>query len=770
MESEEKHPAMKVTWQCPGCEKMITEDDMLLYGDGTCGDKKCEILAAQEKAMRQEAIERKLHELEQKKIRKALRLKGEVEDKVKAGLTSACAQERNPFDISSMSKSQKKRHKRKLVKMAKSSIVPEPPQTPASAFQFPENPVPAGNITFSSLPRPTTLNPALSNPFKAPSPPSPNTPVKTETDDDVLTPYIPQPLYMAENRPTARKPNTRYQRAGSWQGQSGFLDPNPVIEIRPQDPNAPTPTEGLNLDHAPDLITEENFFEVVAPPPKPTRGRDSRPKSGKQRASVSLPKVSFPKGYFDIARTNTPLGKKPGALTPDDPGPARYPMLWEENYLKDSPAVSAALDNVDSLKPVEEESENTVEMGRKPSPERPELVGESKESPRTQSTVADIPPAVSPFVVPTLADIDLLLNQESNSGGITSLPASRAGPSSPEPDPRPVTTSTGNPTPRTNKFGPRFKRALKRGASSRSYTNPNPGDTGNPTPRTDKIGPRFREALVKGASSRSYTAPTPGSAGNPTPHTARPEQPAGYQDKPPASLVGTFPAPEQQAVQKPVVRYHLMTREPRGPHTDSSPPNLPSNVGGSGWDPDTFRSLVESFDGTAQEGIFAKTEMIAIGYVDKAAYKKPAQKLYFDTAREAVSLVAAINSCDRDYRRFMLTLKGKIEKFHRTQVGGIRNYYDNIIKPRDQHGRPRSDCGRSDTIRIALEQERARTLGALKARYDKVARSPDAESPGDFGVIDQLLIDKSTFGPPDLVLILRALSYLCFLMANVELR
>ena len=102
--------------------------------------------------MHQEAIERKLHEMEVKENPQSPKVEGEVEDRVKAGLTSACVQEKNPFDVSTMSKSQKKRHKRKLMKLAKSSIVPEPPQMLASAFQFLENPVPAETSPFLHSP------------------------------------------------------------------------------------------------------------------------------------------------------------------------------------------------------------------------------------------------------------------------------------------------------------------------------------------------------------------------------------------------------------------------------------------------------------------------------------------------------------------------------------------------------------------------------------------------------------------------------------------
>ena len=71
-------------------------------------------------------------------------------------------------------------------------------------------------------------------------------------------------------------------------------------------------------------------------------------------------------------------------------------------------------------------------------------------------------------------------------------------------------------------------------------------------------------------------------------------------------------------------------------------------------------------------------------------------------------------------------------------------------------------------LRATLEEERKRTLLAMRIRHERIVRSTDSAPDAHFGIIDRLIIERTDFFPADLVLVFRELSYLCFLANNLR--
>ena len=90
------------------------------------------------------------------------------------------------------------------------------------------------------------------------------------------------------------------------------------------------------------------------------------------------------------------------------------------------------------------------------------------------------------------------------------------------------------------------------------------------------------------------------------------------------------------------------------------------------------------------------------------------------------------------------------------------------MSPRFQSGLLKESFHMPPPLKATLEEERKRTLLAMRIRHERIIRSADSAPGAEFGVIDRLIIEQTNFLPADLVLVFHELSYLCFLANNVR--
>ena len=189
----------------------------------------------------------------------------------------------------------------------------------------------------------------------------------------------------------------------------------------------------------------------------------------------------------------------------------------------------------------------------------------------------------------------------------------------------------------------------------------------------------------------------------------------------------------------------------------------------SGTNGDLIFHLIMSFNGTALEGTFQRTDRIATDYIGSPACTKAGEAVYEEALKQASGLLGAFPSDPQQYKLFLLALRATSERFYRSQLSNIDDYYHNLMSPRDEYGLLKRNFKIACSVRETLGSERERTRLALKARFNYLARSPDPARPRDSGLIERLLIEKQAFEPLGLIPIFRALAYLCFLPENVRL-
>ena len=199
-------------------------------------------------------------------------------------------------------------------------------------------------------------------------------------------------------------------------------------------------------------------------------------------------------------------------------------------------------------------------------PSKVEMSGVEKSGrpPKTNSTVAEISRDLSPFTIPSLADLTNLPVAEETTEATLAPPPMKAV--SPVPRTRPITPQSETGQARNkNRTGPRFRKSFDAASKQKQQQR-----------RTEIVAndPSLQLALT------SILSETTSSNQNPLPHpNPQPiEKLADYQDKMPASSASISYQESQPIPPRPRERYHLMSKEPRGYQAEATTYPPPAHV------------------------------------------------------------------------------------------------------------------------------------------------------------------------------------------------